>query len=195
MTKSKEKIDTADDFKKYKIIFGIILAAEAITSFLILNALAKLNLLQTWQYLLVVLLFGGIFLLNLYKLIISKRASRASKIICIVGAIFFTIAGAFGYKYARQTIDFVENVTGSRYETQIYQVRVLKSSSYKEVEQLADVVGGGAVEDGEEHVLAQRHHDAPDGTEGERRQQLRQVGHVQLDEGGDQRGDGELFFF
>ena len=137
MTKSKEIIDTADDFKKYKIIFGIILAAEAITSFLILNALAKLNLLQTWQYLLVVLLFGGIFLLNLYKLIISKRASRASKIICIVGAIFFTIAGAFGYKYARQTIDFVENVTGSRYETQIYQVRVLKSSSYKEVEQLA----------------------------------------------------------
>ena len=137
MTKSKEIIDTADDFKKYKIIFGIILAAEAITSFLILNALAKLNLLQTWQYLLVVLLFGGIFLLNLHKLIISKRASRASKIICIVSAIFFTIAGAFGYKYARQTIDFVENVTGSRYETQIYQVRVLKSSSYKEVEQLA----------------------------------------------------------
>ena len=144
MTKSKAKSKekeketiTEGPSKKFKIIFGIILAAEAITSFLLLNTLAKLNLLQTWQFLLVVLLFGGVFLANLYKLIISKRAGRVSKIICVIITILFTIAGAFGYKYARQTIDFVESVTGAHYETQTYQVRVLKTSSYKDVAQLA----------------------------------------------------------
>ena len=122
---------------KSKIIFGIILVAEAITSFLLLNVLAKLNLLQIWQFLLVAVLFGGIFLFNLYKLILSKHAGCAIRTVCIILAILLTITGAFGYKYARQTIDFVESVTGAHYETQTYQVRVLKTSSYKEIKQLA----------------------------------------------------------
>ena len=122
---------------KSKIIFGIILVAEAITSFLLLNVLAKLNLLQIWQFLLVAVLFGGIFLFNLYKLILSKHTRYAIRTVCIILAILLTITGAFGYKYARQTIDFVESVTGAHYETQTYQVRVLKTSSYKEINQLA----------------------------------------------------------
>ena len=78
-----------------------------------------------------------IFVFNLWKLILSKKAGRGIKIACAIIAVIISVCCTFGYKYARQTIVFVEKVTGVHYETQTYQVRVLKTSSYKDVEQLA----------------------------------------------------------
>lgn len=120
-----------------KVVYCILLAAQAITNGLLLVALAKLNLLQSWQFFAVLIVLIGIFCFNLYKLVISKRAGLIIKIICAIIAIALIVAGSFGYKYARQTIDFVEQVTGAHYETQTYQVRVLKNSSYKEISQLS----------------------------------------------------------
>ena len=120
-----------------KVVYCILLAAQAITNGLLLVALAKLNLLQSWQFFAVLIVLIGIFCFNLYKLVISKRAGLIVKIVCAIIAIALIVAGSFGYKYARQTINFVEQVTGAHYETQTYQVRVLKNSSYKEVSQLS----------------------------------------------------------
>ena len=120
-----------------KVVYCILLAAQAITNGLLLVALAKLNLLQSWQFFAVLIVLIGIFCFNLYKLVISKRAGLIIKIVCAIIAIALIVAGSFGYKYARQTINFVEQVTGAHYETQTYQVRVLKNSSYKEVSQLS----------------------------------------------------------
>ena len=120
-----------------KVVYCILLAAQAITNGLLLVALAKLNLLQSWQFFAVLIVLIGIFCFNLYKLVISKRAGLIVKIVCAIIAIALIVAGSFGYKYARQTINFVEQVTGAHYETPTYQVRVLKNSSYKEVSQLS----------------------------------------------------------
>ena len=48
-----------------------------------------------------------------------------------------TIACAFGYKYVRQTVTFVEKITGAEYETQVYKVLSLKNSAYDKVDLLA----------------------------------------------------------
>lgn len=63
---------------------------------------------------------------------------------------------------------------------------------HEEVEQLADVGGRGAVQHGEEQVLQKGHHHAVDGAERKRGEQLGKVGDVELDEGGDERGDGKF---
>lgn len=120
-----------------KVVYCILLAAQAVTNGLLLTALAKLNLLQSWQFFAVLITLISIFCFNLYKLVISKRAGLIIKIVCAIVAIALIVAGSFGYKYARQTINFVEQITGAHYETQTYQVRVLKNSSYKEVSQLS----------------------------------------------------------
>ncbi len=120
-----------------KVVYCILLAAQAITNGLLLVALAKLNLLQSWQFFAVLIVLIGIFCFNVYKLVISKHAGLIIKIVCAIIAIALIVAGSFGYKYARQTINFVEQVTGAHYETQTYQVRVLKNSSYKEISQLS----------------------------------------------------------
>ncbi|MCR4753184.1 MAG: LCP family protein [Candidatus Saccharibacteria bacterium] len=120
-----------------KVAYCILLVAQAVTNGLLLTALAKLNLLQSWQFFAVLIVLIGIFCFNLYKLVISKCAGLIVKIVCAIIAIALIVAGSFGYKYARQTINFVEQVTGAHYETQTYQVRVLKNSSYKDVSQLS----------------------------------------------------------
>ena len=135
--KHADKDDAPRQNNGLKCIYFILLAAEAFTNALLLNALAKLNLLQNWQYAIVLVVLIGIFGFNLYKLLISRRAGLAVKLFCVIIAIALIVAGALGYKYARQTIDFVEQVTGAHYETQTYQVRVLKNSSYKDISQLS----------------------------------------------------------
>lgn len=45
---------------------------------------------------------------------------------------------------------------------------------------------------GEEQVLQKGHHHAVDGAERKRGEQLGKVGDVELDEGGDERGDGKF---
>ena len=67
-----------------------------------------------------------------------------------------------------------------------------KDTAHHEVKQLTHIGGGGAVEHGEQQVLQEGDHDAVDRAEREGGQQLRQIGHVQLYEGGDQSRDGEF---
>ena len=130
------KTETAEPNPALRIIFVILIAIQAFVSGLLIHALIKLNLLQGWQIFLFILVLLGFLLLSAYKLIISKKAGRISKAICLILTLLVTIAAAFGIKYVHQTINFVESVTGTHNETEIYQVRVLKTSSYKEISQL-----------------------------------------------------------
>ena len=112
------------------------IAAQAITSALLCFALAKLNLLQIWQFILVIAVLGGLLALNTYKLFISQNAGFAMRLICCLLAVLVSVGAIFGFKYIRQTIDFVENITGVHYETQTYSVLALKSSGFNDIAQL-----------------------------------------------------------
>ncbi len=140
MTKNREAKEKKEQHKsssKLRIIYIILIIIQAFMSGLLLHSLNRLNLLQTWQFWLVTLTLIGLLLLNGYKLIVSSKASRATRIICVVLSIIVTTGSLLGFKYARQTITFVESMTGTHYETQIYQVRVLKNGNYKEISQLS----------------------------------------------------------
>ncbi|MBR3164190.1 LCP family protein [Candidatus Saccharibacteria bacterium] len=136
----------------------ILLFIQALTSLLFLFSLAKLNLLQTWQFILVVLIILGLFVLCVLK--VSKPFGRASKSaakkttpkikkskktattkkslrpIFVIISILTIVTTSFGLLYARQAIDFINQMTNQKTETQIYKVLTLKSSRYEKIEQL-----------------------------------------------------------
>jgi LCP family protein required for cell wall assembly len=123
--------------QKTTLIIPIILAAiQLIASAALFFALKRLNLLQAWQMTLVFLALLGLETLTVYKLIVSKKAKRATKIVVIIASIIITIISTIGFKYVRQTVSFIENITGAHYETQTYKVIVLKSSQYNDIKQL-----------------------------------------------------------
>lgn len=123
--------------QKPALIIPIILAAiQLIASAALFFALKRLNLLQAWQMALVFLALLGLEALTVYKLIISKKAKRVTKIAVIIASIIITIVSTIGFKYVRQTVNFIENITGAHYETQTYKVIVLKSSQYNDIKQL-----------------------------------------------------------
>ena len=133
---SKKKNQKTEIKKSAKIIPIIIAATQLITSSALVIALKRLNLLQTWQLLLVALTLLALEALTIYKLIFSKKAHKATKITIIILSILISLAAATGYKYVRQTVNFIETITGAHYETQTYKVLVLKSSQYNDIKQL-----------------------------------------------------------
>lgn len=122
---------------KAKLIIPIILAAaQLISSAALIFSLKRLNLLQTWQLLLTIFVLLGLEALTIYKLIFSQKAKKITKIIIIILSILISVAAVTGFKYVRQTVSFIENITGAHYETQTYKVLVLKSSQYNDIKQL-----------------------------------------------------------
>ena len=121
--------------KSFGWVFILLLAAQFIATTALIVSLGKLNLLQTWQYALVLVVLYVIFAINL--ILLFRTQAKVGKIIAVIGAILITIVCAFGYKYIRQTVTFVEQITGAEYETQVYKVLSLKTSAYDNVDMLA----------------------------------------------------------
>ena len=108
---------------------------QLIATIALISALAKINLLQTWQLVIVVTLLGAAQIFTATKAL-SKRASNSAKIVAMIVAAIIGGACFFGQHYARKTINFVQTITGVHYETQTYSVMVLKTSGYNEIAQL-----------------------------------------------------------
>lgn len=115
--------------------FALILLAQFAATTALVVALGRLNLLQPWQYNLTLVILYILFALNL--ILLFRVKAKAGQIIAVILAIVITIICAFGYKYVRQTVTFVEKITGAEYETQTYKVLSLKNSAYDKVELLA----------------------------------------------------------
>ena len=120
---------------KLRILTAVACAFQLIASILLIQALSKLNLLQGWQFVIaIVIMFAFQFLTA--KQAISKNAKRALRIFAIVVALILGGIYVCGAHYARKTTNFIQGITGVHYETQTYEVRVLKSSGFNEIAQL-----------------------------------------------------------
>ena len=118
------------------IVFFILLIAQLGASVAFVLSLAKLNLLQLWQLLIVVTVLVAIFAINFCLLVVRKKGKVAKAFAVLLSVA--VIAGSFlGFKYVRQATSFIETATGAEYETQTYKVLSLKDSAYTEVSMLA----------------------------------------------------------
>ncbi len=136
-TKKQPKAETPKTpFIKRKIVPIILASIQLIASAALIFALKRLNLLQTWQLFITAIALLALESLTVYKLIFSQKAKRTSKIVIAILSIILTVLATTGYKYVRQTVSFIESITGTHYETQTYKVLVLKSSQYNNIGQL-----------------------------------------------------------
>ena len=122
--------------KVNKIIPIILCVIQFISSTALIISLKRLNLLQLWQLFLAAFILYALVALNIYKLIFSKHARRWIKVTLAIISVVITIITSIGFKYVRQTVDFIENITGAHHETQTYKVLVLKTARYDNIEQL-----------------------------------------------------------
>ena len=122
--------------KVNKIIPIILCVIQFISSTALKISLKRLNLLQLWQLFLAAFILYALVALNIYKLIFSKHARRWVKVTLAIISVVITIITSIGFKYVRQTVDFIENITGAHHETQTYKVLVLKTARYDNIEQL-----------------------------------------------------------
>lgn len=118
-----------------KILFAILLIAELAVGVFFMLAIVKLNLLQTWQLLLVGGILALFFIINTCVLIVRKKG-MFSKVLSAVLAILVIGACVLGSKYVRTATSFIESATGTNYETQAYKVLTLKNSIYDDIDTL-----------------------------------------------------------
>ncbi|MBO4855010.1 LCP family protein [Candidatus Saccharibacteria bacterium] len=119
-------------------IHAALVVCQAAISCMLVISLRRLNILQAWQFWLIVTILVALAIFNTYKLVASQKASRAIKNVCIVLALLVIVGGVYALKYIRQTINFIESVTETEYETITYEVRVLKKTKYEIISDLAD---------------------------------------------------------
>lgn len=137
MSKSKEKKkEFKPRFSWLLVLFVPLLAFEAVMGISLLTKVQKLNLLQTWQYALILVIMAAIFAISVYKLVFSVKAKKVTKIIFVILTFLLGAVYCYGAHYASQVISFVENVTGEHVETETYSVYVLKNGGYRELKNL-----------------------------------------------------------
>ena len=118
------------------VVFFILLIIQLGASVTFLLSLAKLNLLQVWQLLVVAAVVVLLFAINFCLLVVRKKG-KIAKAFAVLLSIAVIVGSFFGIKYVRQATSFIETATGAEYETQTYKVLSLKSSAYTEVSMLA----------------------------------------------------------
>ncbi|MBP5656274.1 LCP family protein [Candidatus Saccharibacteria bacterium] len=121
-----------------RALFAILTIFQVATSCMLIISLHRLNFLQTWQFWLIVVILVALAVFNTYKLVASQKAGRAIKIVCLILALLVIIGGVFALNYIQQTINFIESVVEHEYETITYEVRVLKKTKYKTINNLAN---------------------------------------------------------
>ena len=118
------------------VLFVPLLAFEAAMGISLLTKVQKLNLLQTWQYLLVVVVMAAIFAFSAYKIIFSRKTGKVLKTILLVLTFLLGALYCYGSHYASHVITFVEGMTGEHVQTETYSVYVIKNGGYKELKNL-----------------------------------------------------------
>ncbi len=129
--------DESRKTNKINLLLLIPLFAQVVASVFFILALVRLNILQTWQLILVISIFVLFLALNAYLFFGHGRGKVAKTIGTIITLVI--IAGSFfGSKYVRSATSFLTNVTGEHYSAQVYQVRALKDKDINSLEQLTN---------------------------------------------------------
>lgn len=122
---------------RWPILGLILVAAQIITSVLLMISLITMNIISgRW-----VALVGGILtilaILSAIKLLFHKNASNASKIACGTVSVIAIVLSIFALRYTDAFNGFLNKVTERKPETKQYSVVVMDQSEIKELPELS----------------------------------------------------------
>ena len=122
----------------FSIIGGILVAIQLFASMLLVFSLLRLNILQAWQIILVIIILALILAYDIFELVFRKHAKTFGKVISCILAALISAGCIYTYTYIQQANDFLSEITTVREETIVYEVRVFKDSGITDFKQLKD---------------------------------------------------------
>ena len=135
METSEEQNEKEPNRSPIRYLFILPLVAQLGASVYLVLSLIRLNVLQIWQLAVVIGLLAIIFIINLCILLIRKKGVF-SKIFATLIALILAGLCFFIAQDVQSATGFISEVSGDHYEVQIYEIRVLKDSEYKNLGQL-----------------------------------------------------------
>ena len=139
--KIKNKKDKKTSIKKYNLICRIISIVLVITSIIAGGFLIYFEILPI-IYLSLSIIFGGLIIFSLFKLLNNKKLKKWIRTTCIVPSVLLILGFICVCFYSIGTISFFNKIFDIGVRTDVYSVYVLKDSEYKEIDDLEDKIIG-----------------------------------------------------
>lgn len=140
--KKAEKSDKKEPKTAKKVICRILkyllLTVELGSAVILLFNVFKANVLNTLYLSIIAAVIVLLFAFTTFKLI-RKKTKTPMRVICIILSIILSAGYIVGTVYLSKTISFLEKITTQKeYATESYSILVLKSSEYKDIQDLKD---------------------------------------------------------
>ncbi len=125
--------------KKNKVVLNVIFNIIALISTILAVAFCiyiyKLDMIPS-KYLTILFIVFGVIYLILLLLTLPRKMKTKFKIVCSIFFIIFALICGYGIKYADKTISFVNKINDELKQKEEYYIKVLNSSSIKNLSEL-----------------------------------------------------------
>lgn len=131
----------------------LLVVASLIFSFICIKEINSLNMLPTWIFSIIVIVF---IIINVVNIVFFMTKNLLCKILCIVLSVLILLLSLFGYKNASNITRFLNKSFGNNgVEVTGYSVAVLKSSKYNKLEDLnGKIMGHNSLDEKKEKYTA-----------------------------------------
>lgn len=137
-----------------RVVFGLLILAQAIFSVLLVVSLIQMQILPLWMIVLIGVILATLFIVFLLRLVIMRKApSRVTRATCVVASLLMIFASAFALRYTGSFNGFLSKITTKTTETKWYSVVVPTSSEIKEIKDLDNKIVGMLKTDAEADVV------------------------------------------
>jgi len=137
--KQSQKQSVKQNKKRISWLWGLfvpVLAFQAAMGFSLMNNVRKLNILQNWQYAIIVVVLAIIMALSIYGVLFCKKIRKLVKVLIILLVFLIGVGYCYGAHYVSRVISFMKDMTGEYVETETYSVYVMKNGGYRDLNAL-----------------------------------------------------------
>lgn len=150
--KKNRKVINKNDKKKSNIFFRIISILLAIVFVVSIGFIIYFELLPI-QYLSMLIIFGGIVVFGLFKILNNKRLKKTIKVIFSIPSILLTLILIMVCLYSVGTLSFFNKIFDTGIRTDTYSLYVLEDSEYTKVNDLSDKTIGVIEDENKDKVI------------------------------------------
>lgn len=150
--KNSKKVTKKSNKKKNDLFFKIVSVLLIISFVVSVGFIIYFELLPI-QYLSMLIIFGGLIVFGLFKILNNKRLKKAIKVIFSIPSILLNLILIMVCLYSVGTLSFFNKIFDTGIRTDGYSLYVLKDSEYEKVNDLSDKTIGVIEDENKDKVI------------------------------------------
>lgn len=150
--KNSKKVIKKSNKKKNDLFFKIVSVLLIISFVVSVGFIIYFELLPI-QYLSMLIIFGGLIVFGLFKILNNKRLKKAIKVIFSIPSILLNLILIMVCLYSVGTLSFFNKIFDTGIRTDSYSLYVLKDSEYEKVNDLSDKTIGVIEDENKDKVI------------------------------------------